>query len=131
VILSEQENLAGRQLSPLFVWRRWGSIKPRRFDREQLQIRIKGASQRSALLLCEALRGRPMNDVRVETRVANFGCMARNDDTRQKPNLQWSLEDRRLAKVTWGLLELRGHLKNLVWIDAMLRSALAKRRNRC
>jgi hypothetical protein len=131
VIQRECDNPAAVSL-PLFVWSRRGSVQSRRFDREQLQIRIKGASQRSALLLlCEAFPRRPVNDVRVEMRVANFGCVTQSDDLWQRHNLQWSLKGRRFAKVTWGHLELPGHLKNPIWIDGMLRGALARRRNRC
>src|SRR5215469_1096460 len=104
----------------------WSSIQPRRIDREYLQIGINIAGDRSVWLLKrEAFLGWPVNNLRVKMGVANFGYTLTNDAW-QRHYLQWRLE----SEVTRGQLELFGHLKNLIWIDGMLRGGLAKRRDR-
>jgi len=109
-----------------------GSIKPRRFDREQLQIWIDIAGNRSARLLNREVPPEwPVNNFCVQMWVANFGCLTRTNYPWQKRELRPSPKGQRLSKFARRQLVLVRHFEKLIWIDGLLRSALAERTDRC
>lgn len=109
-----------------------GIIQPSSLYGQQLQIGINVGRPRGArLLMCEAVLRRLANDLSIEIPLANLGRLTQRYHLRQWHNLQRSFEGRRFAEVTRGLLESVGQLEDLIWINGMLRSGLAKARDRC